>query len=48
MSNDTDPAERAWDEWVHRVNPQLDRRGVHDAFLAGYRHGVRETSERPA
>lgn len=29
-------AEQAWEEWSHRVNPTLDRWGVHSAFLAGY------------
>ncbi len=33
------PAEEAWDEYVHRTNPHLDRHGVREAFLAGYAAG---------
>lgn len=40
MTTDTNrSAETAWNEWVHRTNPRLDRRGVHDAFIAGFARG---------
>lgn len=40
MTTEADRAELAWDEWVRRVNPRLDRRAMHDAYLAGFRAGV--------
>lgn len=26
----------AWETWVHRMNPKLDRAGIRAAFKAGY------------
>ncbi len=42
MTRWSNPLERAWEIWVRRVNPTIDRAGIRMAFRAGYLCGRRD------